>query len=95
MVKAASVHSTPVGLFEFCVSGETQFSTHSQESERITPACLVVNVLVRLFNGTVQNKKFVEVVEGLFFQPLRMGAKNDPLTMKRPKKVNTLKASAH
>ena len=52
MVKAASVHSTPVGLFEFCVSGEIQFSTHS---ERITPACLGVNVLVRLFNGTVQN----------------------------------------
>ena len=65
MVKAASVHSTPVGLFEFCVSGETQFSTHFQESERITPACLVVNVLVRLFDGTVQNTQ--QVVEGLIF----------------------------
>ena len=57
MVKAASVHSTPDGLFEFCVSGETQL-THSERfthSERITPACLGVNVLVRLFNGTVQN----------------------------------------
>ena len=75
MVKAASVHSTPVGLFEFCVSGETQFSTHSQESERITPACLVVNVLVRLFNGTVQNKKFVEVVEGLIFSTSEDGGK--------------------
>ena len=67
MVKAASVHSTPVGLFEFCVSGETQFSTHSQESERITPACLVVNVLVRLFNGTVQKQSVCGVSGGLNF----------------------------
>ena len=42
MVKAASVHSTPVGLFEFCVSGALRCKG---ENDEIDSFCLNTNKL--------------------------------------------------